>query len=53
MSEHQLIALIRSRPRLSRMFNQLTNDQRRRVLEIANGDDWHLDEIIEFVSEED
>lgn len=52
MSENQIIYQIRHTPRLSKMFNKLTNEQKREVLQIANGDDWHLEDIIEFVLEE-
>lgn len=53
MSEHQIINHIRSIKRLNRIWQRLTNDQRRRVLYIADGDTWHIDEVLEFVAEED
>lgn len=52
MTEHQIINHIRSVRRLKRIWQRLTNDQRRRVLFIADGDLWHIDEILEFVAEE-
>jgi len=51
MSENHLIYRIRQNKRLSKMFDKLTTEQKRDVLYIADGDDWHLEEIIEFVRE--
>lgn len=51
MSETQLINHIRSVKRWERIFNRLTNDERRNLLYIAAGETDHLDEIFEFVLE--
>lgn len=53
MSENQIIAYIRSVPRLSAMFNKLSMAGRRSVLYIADGDTWHIDEIIADVLEDE
>jgi hypothetical protein len=51
MSENQLINHIREHRRLTRIFNRLTNDERRQVLFIAQGEADQLEEIFEFVLE--
>lgn len=53
MSENQIIAYIRSVPRLSAKFSKLTMDGRRRVIFIADGDVWRIDEMIEDILEEE
>lgn len=52
MSDNQLINSIRENRRLNRLWNKLTVEQKRRVLEIAEGELWHIDEVIEDVLEE-
>lgn len=49
MSEHEIVNHIRSVRRLSARFQRLSKEGRRRVLFIADGDTWHIDEIIEQV----
>jgi hypothetical protein len=51
MSENQLINHIRGNTRFKRLFNRLTNDERRQVLFIAQGEADQLEEIFEFVLE--
>jgi len=53
MTENQLIYQIRQIPRLSRLFDKCSRDQKQAVIEIADGDIWNLGEIIEFVLEEE
>lgn len=53
MSEHQIIAVIRASRRRARMFDKLSYDGRRRVLIIADGDDFMIDEIIADVLEDE
>jgi len=53
MSEHRLLSIIRSQRRLARRFNRLTEAGRRRVIEIANGDDFMLADIIDDVLDDE
>ncbi|MBV9217367.1 MAG: hypothetical protein JO053_14455 [Acidobacteria bacterium] len=49
MSENQLIQIINQTPRMRVKWRQLSDEQKRSVLFIADGDDWNLDEILEDV----
>lgn len=52
MSENMLIYIIRQTPHLSKLFDQLSNEQKRRALEMAEGEVDLLDYILEDLSEE-
>lgn len=51
MSENALISWIRNTPRLSAMFNKLSNDLKRTVLELADGEPSNLASCFELVTE--
>lgn len=51
MSENRLIDTIRQDRQLSKAWAKCTDEQKRRVLQDAEGDDWHLLAIIEDVLE--
>lgn len=61
LSDSQLIAIIRSTNkqfitpadrRRAKQFDELTTDGRRQVLAALDGDDWRIDEVIEFVRDD-
>lgn len=52
MSDSVLIRYIRLTPSLNKLWQRLEDDERRKVLSIAHGDNWHLEEIFEFVLEQ-
>lgn len=51
MSDHCLMREIRQTPYLSKLFDTLTDRERRFVLEIAEGDAAKLRKAIEFAAE--
>lgn len=53
MNNTQLIHRIRQDEHLSAKFDQLSLAGRRRLLEIADGDDWHIEDNIDYVIEVD
>ncbi len=51
MSEHRLISIIRANRKLAKKWNALTSDEKHFVIEVANGDDTKLAELIKFAGE--
>lgn len=52
MSDNQIIAYIRQRRALEKIWNGLTVPQRRQVLAELDNDVWHIEEVLENISEE-
>jgi hypothetical protein len=51
LSANQLIARIRSIPRLSKIFTGMSPAEKAEVLSIADGDDWRIENVIAWVVE--
>lgn len=52
LTDNQMIREIRQTPKLDKLFERCSPEQRRQALRIAEGETWHLDEVLEFVLEE-
>lgn len=52
MSDNAFIRYVRLTPSLNKVWDKLEADERRKVLEISQGETWHLDEVFSFVLEE-
>jgi isochorismate hydrolase len=51
LTDNQMLREINETPALQKIWRQLTPDQRRRVLIEAEGDTWHLGELMQDVKE--
>lgn len=47
MSDNRILGMIRASRRRARLFNRLTAEQKRTFLASLEGNDWHLDDLLE------
>jgi hypothetical protein len=52
MTANRWISEIRSSPKLSRLYDDLTIEERRKAYEESDGEGWHLQEILENIRED-
>lgn len=53
MSNHRILSEIRANKKLSKKFDKLSTAGKQKVLEEADNDTWHIDEIIDNILKEE